>query len=123
MFEYDLIDGVVVDGVRVKNFSIKNLSPSESKNIQNIASAQYKTISSSKNFKVVNDKHALSIEGLIYLNEHTAASIAKLGEEVVSLSFSDLCGLGVTAQDWQVILSASMAVEEYFNCASGELLA
>ncbi|BCV65527.1 hypothetical protein TUM17387_08860 [Shewanella carassii] len=123
MYQYNLVDGIKVDGNIFKTVSIRHLSDSESEDIQLIAKEQYSELAKGETFKVVNSKHGSSIEGLIYLNEHTAASITKLGNMSVNLSFSDLCNMGVTAQDWQVIMSASMAVQEFFCCGDGEMLA
>lgn len=123
MHTYSLIDGVVYNGVLVKEICIKSLNPDESNEISILADKQYAALKSKDSFCVVNERHGDSIKGLIYLNEHAAASIAEIGGKPVTLTFFDVCEMKMTAQDWQVILSASMAVEEYHCLDDGVMQA
>ncbi|MGI2196738.1 hypothetical protein ACRN91_14305 [Shewanella baltica] len=123
MHIYKLVDGVVINGELTKALVIKNLSETESKDIGLLVDKQYSVLESKNDFYVVNEKHGDSIKGLIYLNEHTAASIVQIGGTPVELTFFDICEMKMTAQDWQIVLCASIAVEEYYHRTDGEMLA
>lgn len=123
MYEYNLIDGVYIDGELVKTMLIKSMGEVDNSKVERIVCEQYSSLVLNESFHPVNDRHLESIKGVIYLNEHTAASISKLGEHNVSLTFSDLCEMKITAQDWQVMLCAGLAVSEFDSVQKGELLA
>ncbi|MBJ6941898.1 6-phospho-beta-glucosidase, partial [Vibrio cholerae] len=62
------------------------------------------------------------LKGYMLLNESAASSISKIGDENVDLMFLDLCQLNVSAQDWNVILTANLAISEYY-ASQGSMLA
>ncbi|MEA5313392.1 hypothetical protein VB525_05705 [Vibrio parahaemolyticus] len=123
MYKYNLIDGFIIDGSIIKSVQIKPLSDSDKEEISQIVDLQFQALLSSDNFNPVNEKHTQSIKGLLLLNEHAAASVSSCNEQQVALTYSDLCNLKLTALDWNIILTASMAVDELHNGEKAEMLA
>lgn len=123
MHMYSLVDGVLINGVLTKSIGIRSLTSAESEAIGLLVERQYFFLESKNDFCVVNERHRDSIKGLMYLNEHTAASITQLGYTPVQLTFFDVCEMKMTAQDWNIVLCASTAVEELNNRPDGEMLA
>ncbi|XDF79522.1 6-phospho-beta-glucosidase [Aliivibrio fischeri] len=121
MYSYKLIDGVVVHGELVTDFTITPLSDEQKTVIDELVERQHAVLLQSKKFEAVTEQHALAVKGVMTLNEYTSASISSLGDESVNLSFDDLCDLKVSAQDWNVILTSSMACDEFHNSSRGSI--
>lgn len=119
MYLYDLVDGIIFNGNVEKTVLIKPLSDASKDDVSSMVSSQHDVLLSSNKFIPVNDHHLNAVAGLLLLNEHASASIAKIGNDSVKLSFDDVCNLKVSVQDWNVILSASMAVDEFHNSNTG----
>lgn len=119
MYSYKLIDGVVVHGELVTDFTITPLSDEQKAVIDELVERQHTVLLQSKKFEAVTEQHAQAVKGVMTLNEYTSAAISSLGGQSVNLSFDDLCNLKVSAQDWNVILTSSMACDEFKNSNSG----
>ncbi len=123
MYLYNLIDGVMINDSLEKSIYIKSLSDSDKDNVAEIVDFQFQHITSAENLNPVNERHLQSIHGLILLNEHASASISAIGDQKVNLTYSDVCSLKMTAQDWNIVLTASMAVDEHHNSCISKMLA
>ncbi len=123
MYLHNLIDGVLINGELVKTVSIEPLSNSCRNTVVDLVDAQHQHLVNMPEFKPVNDKHTLAIKGLMLLNENAAASISCLGKYRVTFTYDDICDYKITAQDWNVILTASMAVSELHSGNNGKMLA
>ncbi|WP_135382486.1 6-phospho-beta-glucosidase [Vibrio tasmaniensis] len=123
MYLYDLIDGVLVKGELVKTVSIEPLTDANRNTVADLVDVQHEHLVNMPDFKPVNDKHTQAIKGLMLLNENAAASISYLGKHHVIFTYGDICDYKITAQDWNVILTASMAVSELHSGNDGEMLA
>lgn len=123
MYLYDLIDGVLVKGELVKTVSIEPLTDANRNTVADLVDVQHGHLVNMPDFEPVNDKHTQAIKGLMLLNENAAASISYLGKHHVIFTYGDICDYKITAQDWNVILTASMAVSELHSGNDGEMLA
>ncbi|MEZ8863344.1 6-phospho-beta-glucosidase [Vibrio sp. 10N.247.311.51] len=123
MYLYDLIDGVLVEGELVKTVSIEPLTDANRNTVADLVDVQHEYLVNMPDFKPVNDRHTQAIKGLMLLNENAAASIRYLGKHHVIFTYGDICDYKITAQDWNIILTASMAVSELHSGSDGEMLA
>ncbi|MEC7306045.1 6-phospho-beta-glucosidase [Vibrio crassostreae] len=123
MYLYNLIDGVLIKGDLVKTVSIEPLTDANRNTVADLVDVQHEHLVNMPDFKPVNDKHTQAIKGLMLLNENAAASISYLGEHHVIFTYDDICDHKITAQDWNVILTASMTVSELHSGSDGEMLA
>ena len=123
MYLYNLIDGVLINGELVRTVSIEPLTDANRDTVADLVDVQHEHLVNMPEFKPVNDKHTLAIKGLMLLNENAAASISCLGKHRVSFTYDDICDHKITAQDWNVILTASMAVSELHSGNNGKMLA
>ena len=115
IYEIDLIDGIKIQDSLFFSVFMKPLTGEEKQRVLSIADEQFIKLKSYSGFQPVNDKHESAIQGLIFLNEHTSASIHAIGVNEASYTYDDIRSLGVSDQDWNVILSAGMALDECYN--------
>ncbi|MGD1437551.1 hypothetical protein ACP6H4_25990 [Vibrio harveyi] len=123
IYEIDLIDGIKIQDSLFFSVFMKPLTDEEKQRVLSIADEQFIKLKSYSGFQPVNDKHESAIQGLIFLNEHTSASIHAIGVNEASYTYDDIRSLGVSDQDWNVILSAGMALDECYNDEIIEMLA
>ncbi|MEF1256940.1 hypothetical protein [Vibrio sp. M260112] len=123
MYQYDLIDGVEINGTLVKTIDIQPLSDSDKDTVSELVNKQYEHIESNPNFNPVSEKHIQSIKGLMLLNEHASASISAFGEQQAMVTYDDICSLKMTVNDWNIVLTASMAVDEFHHGEKVEMFA
>ncbi|MVE90044.1 6-phospho-beta-glucosidase, partial [Vibrio cholerae] len=82
--------------------------------VEQLVEEQLQHIQNQADVVLVNDSHLQGLKGYMLLNESAASSISKIGDENVDLMFFDLCQLKISAQDWNVILTANLAIAEYY---------
>jgi len=123
MYMYSLVDGIYLGEKLEKTIFIKPLSDSDKNDVEDIVGLQFDYIQSDPNYNPVNEKHQESIYGLMLLNERASASIAAFGNNEVNVSYADVCSLKMTAQDWNIVLTSSMAVDELHNGEDAKMLA
>lgn len=123
IYEIDLIDGIKIQDSLFFSVFMKPLTDEEKQRALSIADEQFIKLKSYSGFQPVNDKHESAIQGLMFLNEHTSASIHAIGVNAESYTYDDIRSLGVSAQDWNIILSAGMALDECYNGETIEMLA
>ncbi|WP_273984314.1 hypothetical protein [Vibrio parahaemolyticus] len=123
IYEIELIDGINVQDDLCFSVFMKPLTDKDKQRVLSIADEQFIKLKSYSGFQPVNDKHESAIQSLIFLNEHTSASIHAIGVNEASYTYDDIRSLRVSAQDWNVILSAGMALDECYNGETIEMLA
>lgn len=111
---YQLVDGIVFKGKLQKQVTLHPIDSVSYDLVEQLVEEQLQHIQNQANVVLVNDSHLQGLKGYMLLNESAASSISKIGDENVDLMFFDLCQLKISAQDWNVILTANLAIAEYY---------
>ncbi|ENM3823301.1 6-phospho-beta-glucosidase [Vibrio cholerae] len=111
---YQLVDGIVFKGKLQKQVTLHPIDSVSYDLVEQLVEEQLQHIQNQADVVLVNDSHLQGLKGYMLLNESAASSISKIGDENVDLMFFDLCQLNVSAQDWNVILTANLAIAEYY---------
>ncbi|CSC45576.1 Uncharacterised protein [Vibrio cholerae] len=111
---YQLVDGIVFKGKLQKQVTLHPIDSVSYDLVEQLVEEQLQHIQNQADVVLVNDSHLQGLKGYMLLNESAASSISKIGDENVDLMFFDLCQLKISAQDWNVILTANLAIEEYY---------
>ncbi|EPY2709763.1 MULTISPECIES: hypothetical protein [Vibrio] len=119
---YQLVDGIVFKGKLQKQVTLHPIDSVSYDLVEQLVEEQLQHIQNQADVVLVNDSHLQGLKGYMLLNESAASSISKIGDENVDLMFLDLCQLNVSAQDWNVILTANLAISEYY-ASQGSMLA
>ncbi|MEG7567139.1 6-phospho-beta-glucosidase [Vibrio cholerae] len=119
---YQLVDGIVFKGKLQKQVTLHPIDSVSCDLVEQLVEEQLQHIQNQADVVLVNDSHLQGLKGYMLLNESAASSISKIGDENVDLMFLDLCQLNVSAQDWNVILTANLAISEYY-ASQGSMLA
>lgn len=119
---FQLIDGVVFNGELYKQVTIQPLDGKQYDIIEKLVNAQLSQLEIQPNFHLINDSHRLGLKGYMTLHECAAMSISHIGDIEVDMVFHDWCQLNVSAQDWSIILSANLAVSEFYGDTEAGLM-
>ncbi|AAF94942.1 TPA: 6-phospho-beta-glucosidase [Vibrio cholerae] len=111
---YQLVDGIVFKGKLQKQVTLHPIDSVSYDLVEQLVEEQLQHIQNQADVVLVNDSHLQGLKGYMLLNESAASSISKIGDENVDLMFFDLCQLKISAQDWNVILTANLAIAEYY---------
>ena len=111
---YQLVDGIVFKGTLQKQVTLHPIDSVSYDLVEQLVEEQLQHIQNQADVVLVNDSHLQGLKGYMLLNESAASSISKIGDENVDLMFFDLCQLKISAQDWNVILTANLAIAEYY---------
>ncbi|HDL9513836.1 TPA: 6-phospho-beta-glucosidase [Vibrio cholerae] len=111
---YQLVDGIVFKGKLQKQVTLHPIDSVSYDLVEQLVEEQLQHIQNQADVVLVNDSHLQGLKGYMLLNESAASSISKIGDENVDLMFFDLCQLKISAQDWNVILTANFAIAEYY---------
>ena len=111
---YQLVDGIVFKGKLQKQVTLHPIDSVSYDLVEQLVEEQLEHIQNQADVVLVNDSHLQGLKGYMLLNESAASSISKIGDENVDLMFFDLCQLKISAQDWNVILTANLAIAEYY---------
>ncbi|MGD8111490.1 6-phospho-beta-glucosidase [Vibrio sp. TRT 17S01] len=112
---FQLVDGVVLNGELQKRVTVQPLDGEQYAIIEKLVNAQLSQLEAQPNFHLVNESHRLGLKGYMMLHECAATSISHIGDVDVDMVFHDWCQLNVSAQDWSIILSANLAVSEFYG--------
>ncbi|EGQ7892725.1 6-phospho-beta-glucosidase [Vibrio parahaemolyticus] len=113
--EFHLIDGIVWNGKCRKRITLQPLDEQTYEQVNQVVETQLSCLKKQPNFCLVNDSHRQGLKGYMMLNECAAASISHLEDQPVSLMFDDLCRVKISAQDWNIILTANLALCEFYG--------
>ncbi|HAS2963034.1 TPA: 6-phospho-beta-glucosidase [Vibrio cholerae] len=111
---YQLVDGIVFKGKLQKQVTLHPIDSVSYDLVEQLVEEQLQHIQNQADVVLVNDSHLQGLKGYMLLNESAVSSISKIGDENVDLMFFDLCQLKISAQDWNVILTANLAIAEYY---------
>ena len=112
---FQLIDGIVWNGKCCKRITLQPLDEQTYDQMNQIVETQLASLEEQPNFGLVNDSYRQGLKGYMMLNECAATSISHLEDQPVSLMFDDLCRVNISAQDWNIILTANLALSEFYG--------
>ncbi|ELB2073751.1 6-phospho-beta-glucosidase [Vibrio parahaemolyticus] len=112
--EFDLVDGIILQGNLYKKVTIFPLNAEHYDAVEALVESQLQQLQHQEGFNLVNDSHYQALRGHMLLNECAATSTSHIGDVEVEMLFKDFCDLNISAQDWLVILTANLAVTEYY---------
>ncbi|MEZ8136623.1 6-phospho-beta-glucosidase [Vibrio splendidus] len=113
--EFQLIDGIVWNENTCKQVTLRPLDESTHKQVLDLVDNQLSHLETQPGFYLVNDSHRQGLKGYMTLNECAAISISHIGNDAVQMTFGELCQLNISAQDWNRILTANLALAEFYG--------
>lgn len=119
---FTLMDGIVINGTRCDQVSIRPIDGSLYERVEQLVEKQLIHLQKQPDFRLVNESHRQGLKGYMLLNECAAAAISHIGNIEVQMEYYDYCQLKVSAQDWTIILTANLAVSEYYGDTSASTM-
>lgn len=113
MYTFPLIDGITLNGKHAKTVTLQLLTSDAGNEVNKFVDMQCLELIESEGTYPASAEHVQAIKKHMFFNEYVAASITLIGTEEVSYTFLDICNSGMSARDWNIISSATVAVKAH----------